>query len=177
MAIGGDPIEDIDFPRVNPTKNPAIMSPVDELNPANDNIFPTPTNFYPPNPSQVSERVNDIEQVSEGVNDIKPAAISEGEETAQNGETSTRPQQNVGMYKDGPAIIQQLPIEGESYDLAFNSNIVNDWENPVPAVAIVEELQNIIQIKRSQKDSWLNAISCKITGLKILHAWQIYLII
>jgi hypothetical protein len=39
------------------------------------------------------------------------------------------------LYKDGPAIIQQLPIKGESYDLAFNSNIVNNWENPVPAVA------------------------------------------
>ncbi len=105
MAIGGDPIEDIDFPRANPTKNPAIMSPVDKLNPANDNIFPAPTNFYPPNPSQVSEGVNDIEQVSEGVNDIEPAAVSEGEETAQNGETSTRLRQNVGTYKDGLAII------------------------------------------------------------------------
>jgi hypothetical protein len=75
------------------------MSPVDELNPANDNIFPNPTNFYPPNPSQVSEGVNDIKQVSEGVNDIKPAAVSEGEETAQNGEASTRLRQNVGTFK------------------------------------------------------------------------------
>ncbi len=40
MAIEGDPIEDIDFPRANPTKNPVIMSPVDKLNPVNDNIFP-----------------------------------------------------------------------------------------------------------------------------------------
>jgi hypothetical protein len=105
MAIGGDPIEDIDFPRANPTKNLAIMSPVDKLYPTNVNIFPAPTNFYPPNPSQVSEGVNDIEQVSEGVNDIKPAAVSEREETAQNGETSICPRKNVGTYKDGPAII------------------------------------------------------------------------
>ncbi len=135
MAIRGDHIEDIDFPWANPTKNPAIMSSMDKLNPANGNNFPAPTNFYPPNQSQVSEGVNDIEQVSEGVNDIKPAAVSEGEETAQNGETSTRPRQNVGTYKDGPVIIRWLPIKGESYDLAFNSNIVNDRENPVPAVA------------------------------------------
>ncbi len=91
MAIGGDPIEDIDFPRTNPPKHPAIMSPVNNLNPANGNIFSAPTNFHPPNPSQVSEGVNDIEQVSEGVNDIKPAAVSEGEETAQSGESSTCP--------------------------------------------------------------------------------------
>ncbi len=76
------------------------MSPVNDLNPANGNIFPAPTNFYPPNPSQVSEKVSNIEQVSEGVNDIEPAAVSEGEETAQSGESSTRPRQNVGMYKD-----------------------------------------------------------------------------
>jgi hypothetical protein len=105
MAIGGDPIEDIDFPWANPTKNTTIMSPVDKLNPANDNIFPAPTNFYAPKLSQVSEGVNDIEQVSEGVTDIKPAAVSEGEETAQNGETSTHLRRNVGTYKDGPAII------------------------------------------------------------------------
>jgi hypothetical protein len=68
-------------------------------------FFPAPTNFYPPNPTQFSEGVNDIEQVSEGVNDIKPAAVSEGEETAQSGESSTRLRQSVGTYKDGPAII------------------------------------------------------------------------
>ncbi len=95
MAIGGDPIEDIDFPLANPPKTPAIMSPVNDLNPANGRILPAPTNFYPPN----------LTQVSEGVNDIEPAAVSEGEETAQSGESSTRPRQNVGMCKDGPAII------------------------------------------------------------------------
>ncbi len=106
MAIGGNTIEDIDYPGANPPKTPAIMNPVNKENPAIGTTFPAPTNFYPPNPSQVSERVNDIEQVSEGVNEIKPAAVSEGEETAQSGESSTRPRQNVGMYKDGPAIIQ-----------------------------------------------------------------------
>ncbi len=61
MAIRGDPIEDIDFPRANPPKNPMIMSPVNNLNPANGNIFPAPTNIYPPNPSQFSEGVKYIE--------------------------------------------------------------------------------------------------------------------
>ncbi len=61
MAIGGDPIEDIDFTRANPPENPTIMSTMNDLKPVNGNIFSAPTNFYPPNPSQVSEGVNDIE--------------------------------------------------------------------------------------------------------------------
>jgi hypothetical protein len=31
---------------------------------------------------------------------------------------------NVGTYKDGPANIRKFPIEGESYDFAFN--IISD---------------------------------------------------
>jgi hypothetical protein len=49
VAIGGDPLNIIDFPRTNPTKKPTITSPVNNLTTANDNIFPTPTNFQPPN--------------------------------------------------------------------------------------------------------------------------------
>jgi hypothetical protein len=32
-------------------------------------------------------------------------------------------------------LFDKLPIKGELYDLAFNSNIVRDWEKPVPVVA------------------------------------------
>ncbi len=91
LAIGGDLIKDIDFPHANPPKNPTIVSPLNNLNPEKCNIFPAPTNFYPPNSTQVSEGVNDIEQVLEGINDIESAAVSEGEETAQSGESSTHP--------------------------------------------------------------------------------------
>ncbi len=61
-------------------------------------------------------------------------AISGGD-TATNNTASSRPWCNVGMYKDGPSIIRRLPIDGESYNLAFSRTIVYKWENPVPAVA------------------------------------------
>ncbi len=61
-------------------------------------------------------------------------AVSGGE-TATNNTASGCPRHNMDTYKDGPSIIRWLPIDGESYDLAFSSTIVNEWENPVPAVA------------------------------------------
>ncbi len=61
-------------------------------------------------------------------------AVSGGD-TATNNTASGRPRRNVGTYKDGPSIIRRLPIDGESYNLAFSTTIVYEWENPVPAVA------------------------------------------
>ena len=37
-----------------------------------------------------------------------------------------RPHRNVGNYKQGPAKIQLLPIDGEQYDFSFS--IFSDWE-------------------------------------------------
>ncbi len=48
---------------------------------------------------------------------------------------STRPKQNVGMYKDGPAKIRRLPIEGEEYELAFTIDVISDWERPIPVTS------------------------------------------
>ncbi len=61
VAIGGDPLNVINFPQANPPKKPTITSPVNNLTTANDNIFPAPTNFQPPNPAQVSRGVNGID--------------------------------------------------------------------------------------------------------------------
>ncbi len=47
---------------------------------------------------------------------------------------AAQPRQNVGTYKDGPAIICPLPINGESYDLTFSATIVSTDAHPVPAV-------------------------------------------
>jgi hypothetical protein len=44
-----------------------------------------------------------------------------------------QPRQNVGTYKDGPAIICCLPINGESYNLTFSATIVSKYTHPVPA--------------------------------------------
>ncbi len=46
-----------------------------------------------------------------------------------------RPRQNVGTYKDGPAIICHLPINGESYDLTFSATIISKYAHPVLAVS------------------------------------------
>ena len=59
---------------------------------------------------------------------INPAAAA-----ATNPSNSGRPRRNVGTYKDGPATIRKFPIEGESYDFAFN--IISNWEHPVPVEA------------------------------------------
>ena len=48
----------------------------------------------------------------------------------------SRPQQNVGTYKDGSAIIHCLPIDGESYNFNYNAIVSNDFaQHPVPAVS------------------------------------------
>ncbi len=47
---------------------------------------------------------------------------------------TTRPRQNVGTYKEGPANIHKFPIDGESYDFAFNIEIINEWEHPISSV-------------------------------------------
>jgi hypothetical protein len=98
VAIGGDPLNVIDFPRANPPKKPTITSPVNDKTTANDNIFPAPTSFQPPNPTQVSGAVNGIDPstVDNEVSGGEPAAFSRGIETAQTDETSAYPRQKVG---------------------------------------------------------------------------------
>jgi hypothetical protein len=50
-------------------------------------------------------------------------------------DVETRPRRNVGTYKDGPAKIRRLPIDGEEYEFGFNVNVISNWERPVPAVS------------------------------------------
>ena len=47
---------------------------------------------------------------------------------------NNRPRRNVGTYKDGPANIRKFPIDGESYEFAFNIKVINEWEHPIPSV-------------------------------------------
>jgi hypothetical protein len=50
-------------------------------------------------------------------------------------QVSTQPRRNVGMYKDWPAEIRRLPIDGKEYELAFNVDVISDWEKPLPAIS------------------------------------------
>ncbi len=46
--------------------------------------------------------------------DNPTTGVGEGETVI---DVDARPKQNVGTYKDGPAIIRRLPIDREEYDL------------------------------------------------------------
>jgi len=71
--------------------------------------------------------------VPEGVPEGVPAGVPEGVPV---GNANGRPKRrNVGTYKDGPANIRKFPIDGESYEFAFNINVINDWEHPIPAIS------------------------------------------
>ncbi len=50
-------------------------------------------------------------------------------------QVSTQPRRNVGTYKDGPAKICRLPIDCKEYKLAFNVDVINDWEKPMQAIS------------------------------------------
>jgi hypothetical protein len=64
-----------------------------------------------------------------------PLLLRGGQKIISNKEVARRPCQNVGTYKDGPAKIRRLPIDGESYELAYNLNLFFDAIYPVPAVS------------------------------------------
>ncbi len=45
---------------------------------------------------------------------------------------SGQPQRNVGNYKQGPAKIRRLPIDGEQYDISFS--VISEWDQLIPVV-------------------------------------------
>jgi hypothetical protein len=62
--------------------------------------------------------------------------INENENQGDNGFTSSgRPCQNVGTYKDGPAITLCLPIDDESYELAYDAILSNVCFHPVSTIS------------------------------------------
>jgi hypothetical protein len=70
---------------------------------------------------------------------VEDNTVTGGEDAVPGGEDAVtdtgRPRQNVGTYKDGPAKIQRLPIDGESYKLAYLVDISFDSIYPVPAIS------------------------------------------
>jgi hypothetical protein len=81
-----------------------------------------------------------------------------------------QPQRNVGTYKDGPAIIHRLPINGESYDLTFRATIVSKYAHPVPTVLNQGRFTDYHPIRNSSSVSLRNAICYKSHDLQILLA-------
>ena len=75
------------------------------------------------NPNEVPEGVREGATIDKNQVDAPPPVNS-----------NNRPRRNVGTYKDGPANIRKFPIDGESYEFAFNVKVINEWEHPIPSV-------------------------------------------
>jgi hypothetical protein len=95
----------------------------------------------------------------------------------------TRPRQNVGTYKQGPAQIQKYPIDGQECDFSFS--VTSDWENPVPVTANCANAQTQYhptqRINKSflaecylLQDCWANDPNCirHIYSNVILDSWE-----
>jgi hypothetical protein len=90
----------------------------------------------------------------------------------------------MGTYKDRPSIIWRLPINGESYNLAFSSTIVYEWEKSVPAVANQGQVTEYHPNQKNPKsflaecylmqDSWFKDPTCMavMTNNLILDSWK-----
>ena len=72
------------------------------------------------------ELVNTIPQNTSLLLVDGPERVPEGVVKSTNSIPTTHPRQNVGTYKDGPANICKFPIDGESYDFAFDVKIINE---------------------------------------------------
>jgi hypothetical protein len=95
------------------------------------------------------------------------------------------PCQNVGTFKDGPAKICRLPIDGKSYELAYNLNLSFDTIHPVPAISNranrtsdYHPEQKIQQQYIAEcyflQDRWFNDPSCfsSIPNIMNLDSWD-----
>jgi hypothetical protein len=82
-----------------------------------------------------------------------------------------RPQQNVGTYKDGPAIICHLPINGESYDLTFSATIISEYAHPVPAVLNQGRFTDYHPHQKLQQCFLVECYLLQEPCLQILLAW------
>ncbi len=67
--------------------------------------------------SEASEEAPQETEISGGANPNHNRSVDN---------VSTRPRQNIGTYKEGPAIIRKLPINGEEYEFAFNIDVINE---------------------------------------------------
>ena len=97
---------------------------------------------HPPNTDPEGVTSGNPEGVPEGVPAEVPEGATASTDTIDHNQVdapppvhpNNRPRRNVGTYKDGPANIRKFPIDGESYDFAFNIKVINEWEHPIPSV-------------------------------------------
>jgi hypothetical protein len=95
-----------------------------------------------------------------------------------------RPCQTVGTYKDGPAITRCLPIDNESYELAYDAMLSNVCLHLIPAISnqgcfnAFHPQQKIQQQFSAEcyllQDTWFFDPNCftSFTGSIILNTWD-----
>jgi hypothetical protein len=99
---------------------------------------PPPTQHpLPPQPAvpQITPMVVESEASEEAPQETEISGGANPNHNRSVDNVSTRPRQNVGTYKEGPAIVQKLPMNGEEYEFAFNIDVINKWEQPIPVVS------------------------------------------
>jgi hypothetical protein len=92
---------------------------------------------------------------------------------------------NVGNYKQGPAKIPRLPIDGEHYDFSFS--VISDWDQPVPVVANHANVQtkyhpqqrlhkSVLAECYLLQDCWVDDPEClhQIYSNNIVNSWESY---
>jgi hypothetical protein len=94
----------------------------------------TPFPDYPLVPLPIPSPGGDSQAHKEDTESGGEVAVSGGETNVHN---SGRPRRNVGTYKDGPAKIRCLPIDGESYEFAYSNKHFLGNMRPVPAITNV----------------------------------------
>ena len=159
---------------------PSTSSPTTK--PTQPSNPPTQRIILPENPVPGGEN-NDAIIFQEGT--ASGGVNAPNEETNPQNTSNGRPKRhNVGTYKDGAAIIQQLPIDGESYEFLFSNTLVSEWEHPVLAVANRGQTSGCHPTQKVQQgflaecyllqDSWFEDPTCLATveSTFILDSWD-----
>ncbi len=121
-------------PHFDQQENPLLLPPNPLLHPPQDDQQENPLLIPPPRAPTVHTDTFQGNHLPGG--DNPNTVVGDGGGGGGGGtEVETRPRRNVGTYKDGPAKIRRLPIDGEEYEFGFNVNVISDWEQPVLAVS------------------------------------------
>jgi hypothetical protein len=115
--------------------------------------------------------------------DHSPATVNPNNSVNNGLSASGRPRCNVGNYKQVPAKIRRLPIDGEQYDFSFS--VIGEWGQPVPVVTNCANVQTKYHPqKRLHKsflaecyllqDCWADDPEClhQIYSNVILDSWE-----
>ncbi len=135
------PSQDPITPLIDSSYDDLVWEQVQDVAPTQDLLqMPTTSNiwtetFAPGGDNSYNQQNHPSLMTAPPQSQNSPLLLPEGEQFIPNKELMGRPCWNVGTYKDGPAKICRLPIDRESYKLAYNLNLSFDAIYPVPAIS------------------------------------------